>query len=86
MAKRMIFGCYAAAAGCIAGSNLTNYQPTNEFIGTYWNLLKHNNNDYSDDTGKTLCIVFFTCAPALVPIFTITLPILAGMEHFINKD
>lgn len=75
MARRLILGSYAVAGGCILASNKTTYKPKDKIAQTYWDLLKRNT-----DYGKTTSTVFFIFSPALLPAFTLTLPLLKAMR------
>ena len=76
MTKRLIFGSYVISGGCIWFSNKTSYSPTNKVMNTFWDMLKINSS-----YGKTVAVTNFVLAPALVPVHTITLSLLCGIDY-----
>lgn len=79
--RRFILGSYSIAGGCVLASNTTNYQPKSDSLRTHWDFLK------LDTTyGKTIATLFVGMAPALVPVYTMTLPLLAGFEYGLKKN
>ncbi|GAG71972.1 unnamed protein product [marine sediment metagenome] len=78
--KSLIFCSYAISGGFIFASNRTSYHPQNEVLGTFYDMLK-----VDTSYGETVSLVNFVLAPALVPVYTVTLPLLCGLEYINSK-
>ena len=74
--KRLVFGSYAISGGFIYASNKTSYHPQNEILDTFYDMLK-----VDTSYGETVSLVNFILAPALVPVYIVTLPLICGLGY-----
>ena len=79
MTKRIILGCYGIAGATILAINKTTYRPKDIVLDTYWEMLK-----IDKPYGKITTGICFGLAPAIVPVFAISIPCILITNNIIS--
>ena len=67
--------CYGISIGYVVSCNYLDYHPPSPILDSFWNLPK-----LGTDYGNTAAVVTISLAPLIIPVYTVSLPIISGFE------
>lgn len=77
---KYILTSYLISGGLIFASNKDIYSPKSTILKHFWDLLKINT-----DYGKSVAYTFFIGSPVLIPVYSVTIPIIYEMDKLLNS-